>query len=93
LQLVFKCPICSSGADLDIDDEQIESIKKAILDHGRSPTLLSKCDDGHELLVTLYFRDDELGIRDVAVPLDPNGEKKEKPTELDWVRSTFGGNK
>ncbi|MHA2424921.1 MAG: hypothetical protein ACXAEF_09050 [Candidatus Thorarchaeota archaeon] len=99
MQLVFSCPECSSGAIINLDDEEVASIKKAIVEDGRSPTLLATCDDGHELLVTLYFRDDELGVRDVAVPLGTgkNGRKEEtKPEkklsgELDWVKDVFGG--
>ncbi len=95
MQLVFSCPQCSSGAFIDLSDEEIENIKKAIVEEGRSPTLLSECENGHELLVTLYFRDDELGVRDIAVPIEAgsSSKPKEKPDELDWVKSAFGGRK
>ncbi len=99
MQLVFSCPECSSGAMINLDEQEVESIKKAIVEDGRSPTLLATCEEGHELLVTLYFRDDELGVRDVAVPLGrgANGKKEEKKSEkklageLDWVKDVFGG--
>ena len=90
MQLVFSCPKCSSEAKIVLDEAEVESVKKAIVEEGRSPTLLSKCNNGHDLIVTLYFRDDELGIRDVAMPLDP-GKDDEKPSEFDWVKRTFGG--
>ncbi len=95
MQLVFSCPECSSGAVIDLSDEEVESIKNTIKENGRSPTLLATCDNGHELLVTLYFRDDELGVRDIAVPMD-KGQQKKKPDEkklageLDWVKDVFG---
>jgi hypothetical protein len=84
-----------SGAVIELSDEEVQSIKDAIVNKGRSPTLLTTCDEGHELLVTLYFRDDELGVRDVAVPLG-KGKSEKKPKkdlagELDWVRDVFGG--
>jgi hypothetical protein len=95
MQLVFSCPECSSGAVIDLSEEEVEAIKKTILENGRSPTLLSTCENGHELIVTLYFRDDKLGVRDIAVPIG-NGRKKKEPEkklsgELDWVKDVFGG--
>jgi hypothetical protein len=90
MQLMFSCPECSSGAIIELSEDEVEKIKNSIINDGRSPTLLSRCENDHELIVTLYFRDDELGVRDIAVPLEANG-KKEKPKELDWVRSAFGG--
>lgn len=95
MQLVFSCPQCTSGAVIELSDEEVQSIKDAIVNKGRSPTLLTTCDEGHELLVTLYFRNDKLGVRDVAVPLG-KGKSEKKPGkklagELDWVRDVFGG--
>jgi hypothetical protein len=95
MQLRFSCPECTSPASLELNDEEVKRIKTMIVEEGRSPTLLSRCSKGHELLVTLYFRDDEFGVRDVAVPMEPNqsAEPEKKQSELDWVRSTFGGSK
>ena len=90
MQFVFSCPECSSGAKIVLDENEVESIKSAIREKGRSPTLISSCENGHELLVTLYFRDDELGIRDVLVPLETSTKKNDKPKEIDWLRSAFG---
>ena len=90
MQFVFSCPECASEAKIVLDDEEVESIKIGIREKGRSPTLISRCQKGHELLVTLYFRDDELGIRDVLMPLDTSKGKKEKPKEIDWLRDAFG---
>ncbi len=95
MELGFSCPECSSGAVINLDQDEIEKIKKTIIEKGRSPTLLSRCSNGHELLVTLYFRDDELGVRDVAVPIG-TGKQDEKKTDkklsgdLDWVKDVFG---
>ena len=91
MQFRISCPECSSDATIELKDDEVENIKKAIHDKGRSPTLLSKCDKGHELLVTLYFRDGVLGIRDVIVPLDTGKPRKKLAREIDWVRSAFGG--
>ena len=97
MELAFSCPKCSSGAIITLDDEEVNNIQKTIVEKGRSPTLLAKCENGHELIVTLYFRDGELGIRDVVMPIDgvtTGGKGKESPpSELDWVRDVFGGSK
>ncbi len=95
MELAFSCPKCSSGAIITLDDDEIKNIKETILEKGRSPTMLSKCDNGHELLVTLYFRDGELGVRDVVMPIEASSSEKSKgpASELDWVRDTFGGKK
>ena len=95
MELAFSCPECSSGAVIALDDEEVENIKKTIVEKGRSPTLLSKCANGHELLVTLYFRDDELGVRDIAVPIEAGKQEEKKPDkklsgDLDWVKDVFG---
>lgn len=92
--LKFSCPDCSSAASLSLKDEEIESIKKSILEKGRSPTLLTKCENEHELLVTLYMKDGTLGVRDVVVAIEagkPGKPRKGKQREIDWVRDAFGG--
>lgn len=95
MELAFSCPKCSSGAIIYLTEDEVKNIQETIVDKGRSPTLLSKCKNGHELLVTLYFRDGELGVRDVVMPIEAGSsdESKQKPNELDWVRDTFGGGK
>jgi len=94
MELAFSCPQCSSGAVISLSDEEVENIKVSIVEKGRSPTLLSKCDEGHDLLVTLYFRDDELGVRDVAMPIGKTEREKDPEKklsgELDWVKDVFG---
>ncbi len=94
MQLVLSCPECKSGAVVELDENEVEAIKKTIKEKGRSPTVLTTCENGHELIVTLYFRDDELGVRDIAVPMGKTQEAK-KPEkklsgELDWVKDIFG---
>jgi hypothetical protein len=79
---------------IDLDEDEIESIKRTIKEKGRSPTVLATCENGHELIVTLYFRDNELGVRDIAVPMGKSQDEK-KPEkklsgELDWVKDVFG---
>jgi hypothetical protein len=92
--LKFSCPECSSSATITLKDEEVESIKKSILEKGRSPTLLTKCDNRHELLVTLYIKNGTLGVRDVVVAIEagkPGKARKGGPPEIDWVRGAFGG--
>jgi hypothetical protein len=92
--LKFSCPECSSSASLSLKDEEVESIKKSIVEKGRSPTLLTKCDNEHEILVTLYIKDGTLGVRDVVVAIEPGKPGKPRKggrREIDWVRDAFGG--
>jgi hypothetical protein len=93
MELSFSCPKCSSGATIILDESEVKKIQETIVQKGRSPTMLSKCKNGHELLVTLYFRDGELGVRDVAMPIETGtkDEQRDHRSELDWVRDTFGG--
>lgn len=77
---------------LSMSDSEEAEIKEKILSGGRSPALLATCPDGHQLLVTVYFRSGEFGIRDVVVPLQADEEKKQI-SELDWVGKAFGGGK
>ena len=93
MELTFSCPKCSSGAIINLDETEVKNIQEMIIKQGRSPTMISKCEKGHELLVTLYFRDGELGVRDVVMPIEAKSSEdtKEPPSELDWVRDTFGG--
>jgi hypothetical protein len=54
LEIVFKCPECSGQAKVEMDESEAETIKQRILNEGRSPTLIVRCEGDHELLVTLY---------------------------------------
>jgi len=79
---------------MTLKDDEVESIKKSIVDKGRSPTLLTQCDNGHELLVTLYIKNGTLGIRDVVVAVEAgkfDKPRKGRQREIDWVRGAFGG--
>lgn len=94
MELAFSCPKCSSGSIITLTDEEVKNIQETIVEKGRSPTMISKCDNGHELLVTLYFRDGELGVRDVVMPIgtskDAKKPEKKLSGELDWVKDVFG---
>jgi hypothetical protein len=77
-------------------DEEAETIKQRIVNEGRSPTLIVRCVNNHELLVTLYnLRTGEgLGVRDVVVAhrtADESSSKKTEKTEMDWLAKAFGG--
>ncbi|MFW9807404.1 MAG: hypothetical protein ACFFFK_11810, partial [Candidatus Thorarchaeota archaeon] len=53
-----------------MSEAEAASVKARIINEGRSPTLIVKCENNHELLITLYnLRDGEgLGVRDIVVP-------------------------
>ncbi len=75
---------------------EAETIKQRILNEGRSPTLIVRCENDHELLVTLYnLRSGEgLGVRDVVVAhrtTDESSSKKTGKNEMDWLAKAFGG--
>ncbi len=96
MNLTFKCPECSGNATIDMSDEEAERIRSRIISEGRSPTLIVRCENDHELLVTLYnLRSGEgLGVRDIVVPMKSEKEPKEKKTgskEVDFLARAFGG--
>ena len=74
-----------------------KAVKNRIKNEGRSPTLIVRCENNHELLVTLYNlrSGDGLGVRDVVVPHRFDGEKAEPKDkgskEIDWLTKAFGG--
>ena len=80
-----------------MSDEEATRVKDRIQNEGRSPTLIVRCENNHELLVTLYNlrSGDGLGVRDIVVPhrSDPDKSKsKEKESkEIDWLAKAFGG--
>jgi hypothetical protein len=90
MEIPLTCPKCSKGTILNLSDEEATEVKEKILSGGRSPTLLATCPSGHELIITLYFRNDEFGIRDVVMPMRADEENNEV-SEIDWVSKAFGG--
>ncbi|MFO7837548.1 MAG: hypothetical protein R6V83_12975 [Candidatus Thorarchaeota archaeon] len=79
-----------------MEEAEAEDVKKRITEEGRSPTMIVNCSEGHELLVTLYMNGGKLGVRDVMVPVRSGTSKttgQEKPSEIEWVKKTFGGTK
>jgi hypothetical protein len=99
MDILFKCPECKGNASIQMTDEEATEVKQRIQTDGRSPTLIVRCENNHELLVTLYNpRSGEgLGVRDIVVP--HRAEKKEsksedkKKSEIDWLAKAFGGKK
>jgi len=97
MDILFKCPECKGNAIVQISDKEAEEVKQRIQNEGRSPTLIVRCENNHELLVTLFNQRDGkgLGIRDVVVPHrsgKPASEStKEDSKELDWLTKAFGG--
>ena len=96
MNLTFKCPECSGNASIEMSDDEAEKIRSRIINEGRSPTLIVRCENGHELLVTLYnLRSGEgLGVRDIVVPMKSETDSKEKKTgnkEVDFLARAFGG--
>jgi hypothetical protein len=92
MKIPVTCPECAKAAMLSLTEKEEEEIKERILAGGRSPALIATCPNGHELLVTVYFRGGEFGVRDVVVPLRADDEKGEI-SEVDWVGKAFGGGK
>ena len=95
MDIPFKCPECKGTAIVLLTDDEAKNIKVRIKSEGRSPTLIVKCENGHELLVTLYNLrlGDGLGVRDVIMPhrQDPQKEKGCEDKEVDWLKGAFGG--
>ncbi len=91
MDLHFSCPKCNGAAQISLTDEEVNDIQDHIKKQGRSPTLIVKCENGHELLVTLYNTGDGLGVRDVVIPLHSGDEESASTSDLDWVSKTFGG--
>lgn len=93
VEIVFSCPECKGKASMDISEEEVQDVKARIAKEGRSPTMIVACDNGHDLLVTLYNVGDGLGVRDVVVAMkktEPADENKEV-SEIDWLKKAFGG--
>ncbi len=71
-------------------DQEENEVRQQIKSSGRSPTIIVQCQNGHDILVTLYNTPDGLGVRDVVIPLKK--DTSEKPvSEIDWVSKAFGG--
>lgn len=97
MEIRFQCPECKSNALVQMSEDDANRVKERIQNEGRSPTLIVRCENNHELLVTLYNlrSGDGLGIRDIVVPhrADPEkSESKDKGSkEIDWLTKAFGG--
>ncbi len=80
-----------------MSDADAEGVKQRIKNEGRSPTLIVRCENNHELLVTLYNlrSGDGLGVRDIVVPHRSDTGKTEATDkdskEIDWLAKAFGG--
>ena len=80
-----------------MSDEDAFAVKERIQKEGRSPTLIVRCENNHELLVTLYNlrSGDGLGVRDIVVPHRSDPDKSQSndkdSKELDWLTKAFGG--
>ena len=97
MEILFKCPECKGNALIEMSDEEADAVKQRIQNEGRSPTLIVRCVNNHELLVTLYnLRSGEgLGVRDIVVPHRSDKESPEPKgkdsKEIDWLTKAFGG--
>ncbi|MEM4734343.1 MAG: hypothetical protein QXS20_01380 [Candidatus Thorarchaeota archaeon] len=89
VRLVFRCPECKVSAVLEIEDDEAQRILSRIQKEGRSPPLIVKCENGHEILVTVSTVPSGKGlcIRDVAVPQRKETGKKDD----EWLMKAFGG--
>lgn len=93
MQIVFSCPECKGKASMDISEDEVRDVKERIAKDGRSPTMIVACENGHDLLVTLYNVGDGLGVRDVVVAMKKteSASGKEEVSEIDWLKKAFGG--
>lgn len=78
---------------MDITEEEVADVKSRIAQDGRSPTVIVKCENGHDLLVTLYNMGDGLGVRDIVVAMAKTevAVDKTEVSEIDWLKKAFGG--
>ncbi len=79
-----------------MSDEEAQNIRARIINEGRSPTMIVRCENDHELLVTLYnLRSGEgLGVRDIVVPIKSGSDEKKSKSgskEVDFLAKAFGG--
>jgi hypothetical protein len=99
MEIRFKCPECKGNAIVHISDTEAHSVRERIQNEGRSPTLIIRCENNHDLLVTLYILRDGagLGVRDIVVPHRSDNNKTESESkdlkEIDWLTKAFGGKK
>ena len=99
MDILFKCPECKGKAIVQMTDEEAYDVKQRIQTEGRSPTLIVRCENHHELLVTLYNprTGEGLGVRDIVVPhradKDESKSDDKKTSEIDWLSKAFGGKK
>jgi hypothetical protein len=94
MDIRFQCPDCKGHAVVVLTDDEANEIRDRIRSEGRSPTLIVKCENDHELLVTLYNlrSGDGLGVRDIVVPHKPElTQKSSGSKEVDWLTKAFGG--
>lgn len=97
MDIRFQCPECKGNALVQMSDEDALGVKERIQTEGRSPTLIVRCENNHELLVTLYNlrSGDGLGVRDIVVPhrsdIDKSESKDKDSKEVDWLTKAFGG--
>ena len=99
MDILFKCPECKGNAKVHMTDEEASEVKQRIQKEGRSPTLIVRCENNHELLVTLYNprTGEGLGVRDIVVPhrsdTDNSTSENKEASEIDWLTKAFGGKK
>ena len=99
MDILFKCPECKGNAKVQMTEEEANEVKQRIQQEGRSPTLIVRCENNHELLVTLYNprTGEGLGVRDIVVPhradVDNSKSDKKESSEIDWLTKAFGGKK
>lgn len=94
MNVTITCPECHNDAMLLLSEKQENDVMNKIRSEGRSPTLITECSEGHELLITLYFRGSQLAVRDVIVAYkagSKDNNSKVSKSEIDWVKRAFGG--
>ena len=52
MEIRFQYPECKGNAIVQMSDEDATGVKERIQNEGRSPTLIVRCENNNELLVT-----------------------------------------
>ena len=95
VSLIFKCPVCSATAKLEISEKDIPEIAKYIKEHGKSPTYATYCKNGHHIavLVSIKKEGDSIQVypREIFEIASNTAKTNNKDkNSIDWILRHFG---
>ena len=99
VSLMFKCPVCSATAKLEINERDIPKIEKYIKEHGKSPTYATYCENGHHIAVLVSIKKEGSSTRvyprevfEIAnnTTEKSNKDKDKDKDSIDWIIRHFG---